>query len=95
MKTILDFEISNTENKLNEVVISGTLKPVRRLENPVPVEIITATFLKLNPTANIFDALHNVNGFHKTIAMFVTLATSGSMADGRAGSKKKGMAGEV
>jgi outer membrane receptor for ferrienterochelin and colicins len=37
------------------VVISGTLKPVRRLENPVPVEIITATFLKLNPTANIFD----------------------------------------
>jgi outer membrane receptor for ferrienterochelin and colicins len=42
MKTILDFEISNTENKLNEVVISGTLKPVRRLENPV--EIITATF---------------------------------------------------
>jgi outer membrane receptor for ferrienterochelin and colicins len=33
-KTILDFE-TNTENKLNEVVISGTLKPVRRLENPV------------------------------------------------------------
>jgi outer membrane receptor for ferrienterochelin and colicins len=40
-KTILDFEISNTKI-LNEVVISGTLKPVRRLENPV--EIITATF---------------------------------------------------
>lgn len=50
------------ELELNEVVVSGTLKAVKRLENPVPVEIITATFLKQNPTSNIFDALQNVNG---------------------------------
>ena len=50
------------ENQLEEVVISGTLKAVKRLENPVPVEIITATFLKQNPTSNVFDALQNVNG---------------------------------
>lgn len=55
--------ISNkTENQLEEVVISGTLKAVKRLENPVPVEVITATFLKQNPTSNVFDALQNVNG---------------------------------
>jgi outer membrane receptor for ferrienterochelin and colicins len=48
--------------ELDEVVVSGTLKPMRRLQTPVPVEIITATFLKQNPTANIFDALQNVNG---------------------------------
>lgn len=59
---ILDFELASTENQLNEVVISGTLKPVKRLENPVPVEIITATFLKQNPTSTVFDALQNVNG---------------------------------
>ena len=48
--------------ELDEVVVSGTLKPMRRIETPVPVEIITSTFLKQNPTANIFDALQNVNG---------------------------------
>jgi outer membrane receptor for ferrienterochelin and colicins len=48
--------------ELDEVVVSGTLKAVKRLESPVPVEIITATFLKQNPTANILDALQNVNG---------------------------------
>lgn len=48
--------------ELDEVVISGTLKPMRKLQTPVPVEIITAAFLKQNPTANIFDALQNVNG---------------------------------
>lgn len=48
--------------ELDEVVVSGTLKPMRKLQTPVPVEIITAAFLKQNPTANIFDALQNVNG---------------------------------
>ncbi len=48
--------------ELDEVVVSGTLKPMRKLQTPVPVEIITAAFLKQNPTANNFDALQNVNG---------------------------------
>jgi outer membrane receptor for ferrienterochelin and colicins len=52
----------NPEKQLDEVVVSGTLKAVRRLENPVPVEIITGTFLKQNPTSNVFDALQNING---------------------------------
>lgn len=47
---------------LEEVVISGTLKPVSRLETPVPVEIYTTEFLKKNPTSNVFEALQNVNG---------------------------------
>ena len=32
------------ENKLNEVVISGTLKPVSKLNSPVPVEVYTKDF---------------------------------------------------
>jgi outer membrane receptor for ferrienterochelin and colicins len=59
---ILDFELSNTENQLNEVVVSGTLKPVKRLESPVPVEVYSPVFFKKNPTASIYEALQNVNG---------------------------------
>jgi outer membrane receptor for ferrienterochelin and colicins len=59
---ILNFALESTENQLEEVVVSGTLKPVKRLENPVPVEIISAAFLKQNPTSNVLDALQNVNG---------------------------------
>ncbi|WP_117883925.1 TonB-dependent receptor [Aureibaculum luteum] len=47
---------------LEEVVISGTLKAVSRLESPVPVEVYTPTFFKRNPTPSIFEALQNVNG---------------------------------
>jgi len=50
------------QNGLDEVVITGTLKPVSRLESAVPVEVYKPSFFKKNPTANIFEALQNVNG---------------------------------
>ena len=53
---------SNKELLLDEVVVSGTLKAVKRLETSVPVEVISSTFLKQNPTNNVLDALQNVNG---------------------------------
>jgi outer membrane receptor for ferrienterochelin and colicins len=59
---ILDFELESDNNSLDEVVVSGTLKPVSRLESPVPVEVYKPTYFKKNPTANIFEALQNVNG---------------------------------
>lgn len=60
--TIADFELSNIENQLNEVVVSGTLKAVKRLESAVPVEVYSPIFFKKNPTASIYEALQNVNG---------------------------------
>lgn len=53
-------EKANTS--LEEVVVSGTMKEVSKLESPVPVEVYTAKFFKSNPTPSIFDALQNVNG---------------------------------
>lgn len=58
----LDFELKEDQNELNEVVVSGTLKPVKRLESAVPVEVYSPVFFKKNPTASIYDALQNING---------------------------------
>jgi len=58
---ILDIKLTSN-SQLEEVVVSGTLKPVTRMESPVPVEVYTPTFFKKNPTPSIFEALQNVNG---------------------------------
>lgn len=61
--TILtDLILEPLDERLNEVVITGTQKEVNRLESPVPVEIYTAKFFRKNPTPSIFEALQNVNG---------------------------------
>jgi len=58
----LDFDLSANQSLLNEVVISGTMKEVNRLESPVNVEVYTPVYFKKNPTPNIYDALQIVNG---------------------------------
>lgn len=47
---------------LEEVVISGTLEEISKLESPVPVEVYCSKFFKANPTPSLFDALQNING---------------------------------
>lgn len=73
-KKELDINLTEEENtsitviltplasSLDEVVVTGTMKEVSRLETPVPVEIYTPQFFKRNPTPNVFEALQNVNG---------------------------------
>ncbi|WP_228237913.1 TonB-dependent receptor [Allomuricauda sp. M10] len=63
----LGIEMIPSAQSLNETVVTGTLKPVSRLESPVPVEVYSPTFLKKNPTASVFDALQNVNGVRPQI----------------------------
>jgi outer membrane receptor for ferrienterochelin and colicins len=48
--------------ELGEVVVSGTLQPVTRLESAVPVEVYNPTYFKKNPTPSVFEALQTVNG---------------------------------
>lgn len=50
------------DNSLDEIVISGTLRPVSKTNSPVPVEVYSETFFKKNPTPSIFESLQNVNG---------------------------------
>lgn len=55
-------KLESLDEKLNEVMVTGTQKEVNRLESPVPVEIYNSKFFKKNPTPSIFEALQNVNG---------------------------------
>lgn len=64
---IIDINLKPSIESLDEMVVTGTLKPVSRLESPVPVEVYKPTFFKKNPTASIFEALQNVNGVRPQI----------------------------
>lgn len=50
------------DDSLDEIVISGTLRPVSKTNSPVPVEVYSETFFRKNPTPSIFESLQNVNG---------------------------------
>ena len=50
------------DKSLEEVVISGSLKPISKLDSPTPVEVYSKTFFNANPTSTVFEALENING---------------------------------
>lgn len=47
---------------LGEVVISGTMKEVSKLDSPVPVEVYSSSFFKSSPNPSLLDALQIING---------------------------------
>lgn len=52
---------------LDEVVVSGTLKEVSKLNSPIPVEVYSAKFFRANPNPTIFESLQNINGVRPQI----------------------------
>ncbi len=63
----LNIQLNQSAEALDEMVVTGTLKAVSRLESAVPVEVYKPSFLKKNPTPSIFEALQNVNGVRPQI----------------------------
>ncbi len=59
---IINVKMVAMDEKLQEVVITGTMKEVRRSESPAPIEVYSAKFFLKNPTPNLFESLANVNG---------------------------------
>jgi len=58
----LDIELEEKNSMMNEVVVSGTLKPISKMDSPIPVEVYSPTYFKKNPSPNIFESLQMVNG---------------------------------
>jgi outer membrane receptor for ferrienterochelin and colicins len=54
--------LKETNTAMNEVVVSGTMRPVSKMSSPIPVEVFTPAFFKKNPSPNIFESLQMVNG---------------------------------
>lgn len=54
--------VSPLQVEMDAVVVTGTMKAVKRSESPVAVEVYTPQFLKKNPAPSIFESLQNVNG---------------------------------
>jgi len=53
--------------QLEEVVISGNLKPTSRKESAVPIELYQPKFLRTKPNASLFEAITNINGIRPQI----------------------------
>ncbi|WP_232826426.1 TonB-dependent receptor [Lewinella sp. IMCC34183] len=47
---------------LDQVVVSGSMKPVSRSNSPVPIEVYTAEYFAANPAPSFFESLQQVNG---------------------------------
>ncbi len=58
----LEINLDYKPQELDEVVITGTLKAVGRLESPVAIEVYNTCFFKSNPSPSIFESIQNING---------------------------------
>ncbi|MFN6377931.1 MAG: TonB-dependent receptor plug domain-containing protein [Flavobacteriales bacterium] len=55
-------ELFESSNNLDELVVTGTMKSVSRMDCTVPVEVYYSSFFQKNPLPNLAEALQNING---------------------------------
>ncbi|WP_152270392.1 TonB-dependent receptor [Agriterribacter humi] len=60
--SLYTIELQTVAADLSEIVVTGTMKEVSRMQSPVPVEVITPKLFQKNPTPSLFEAIGMVNG---------------------------------
>lgn len=63
----LNLQLQLAPASLQEIVVTGTMKEVTKLNSPVPVEVYSSRYFTCNPTPSVFEALQNVNGVRPQI----------------------------
>ncbi len=58
----LNFRLEQGINLMNDIVVTGTMKEMSKLNSPVSVEVYSAQYFGNNKSPSIFEALQNVNG---------------------------------
>ena len=51
-----------TATQLQDIVVTGSLRPQSRATSPVAVEVFTAEYFAASPTPSVFESLQTVNG---------------------------------
>ena len=60
--TAFDIALKPNQGMLDEVVVTGAMKEMRKSESVVPVEIFSPKYFERNPTPSLFEAMSSVNG---------------------------------
>ena len=63
----IEIDLFEDVSQLQEVVVTGTMKEITKMNSPIPIEVYAPSFFKKNPTANIFESLNIVNGVQPQI----------------------------
>ena len=58
----VNIQLIESSYTLGEMVVSGTMKPISKLQSPIPVEVYKLEHFQKNPTPSLFEAVQNVNG---------------------------------
>ncbi len=54
--------LSRLAEELEDVVVTGTMRPVTKTASPIAVEVYSTQFFKKNPAPSLFESLQNING---------------------------------
>ncbi len=65
--TKLNINLKKDPRSLNEVVVTGTMKEMSKLNSPIPVEVFTPEFFRKNPTPSLFESIGMINGVQPQI----------------------------
>jgi outer membrane receptor for ferrienterochelin and colicins len=58
----LRISLKPESSRLDEVVVSGTMVEVSKMDSPIPVEVYSAGFFKKNPSPTLFESLNMITG---------------------------------
>ncbi|MBP8238436.1 MAG: TonB-dependent receptor [Saprospiraceae bacterium] len=63
----LELRFHLSAQTLQEVVVTGALREVRRSDSPIPVDVISPKLFQRNPSPNIFEAVGMLSGVQPVI----------------------------
>ena len=61
-KTLLNFHLKPISELLNEIVVTGTMRPINKDESPINIDIIHQKLFQAVATTNLYDASGILNG---------------------------------